>query len=693
MTTYYVDAVNGDDSYDGLAATYGGGHGPLKTFGKTNTVGVLRKMQLGTIVGGDTVMIATGNYSFNLDNYTLAGRTAGNYITFQAATGATVVFDFFLLNDSFSRYTNVKMVGESLTNPIVFRGRFNTVSGASYTHSTKTITLTDSFPNVISNPPMYFHVTSGTNMTPGDYQITSVTGDDSLVFTAAPGTGDSTNVEGYVWIASGASMKAGTYAYFDYCTFDLDNYQLTPNVVAVSSTADLFDYATFDHCVIRDTWRGMTLTRNSYWTVKNSEFTNCREDHLNISGPRLTDLLVQNCSFHGKSEVIITDGAYDDSTGVITKSGAFGSVAIGSTFVITGGTNMTPGNYTVLNQSANTITLSTSAGTGNSTNVAGYIYQGGRDLVMVSNANDASNVVFERNILYDWKDQGMSIYNRDWPLAAGDAVDDGDNVYLPLAASPSGIFVVGDSVTISGTTNYNGTFTVISLDTTTPFGITVGPATFVPETFTANTSFIIHAAYPDIVLRNNLFYGGTGCPLMIDGTESDGTTGLDLYYNTILGSTDMRLGLAHSDTQNTNSIVCNMYGNLIEGLLLDKDDTNGGTSGDYSRVWNHDYNLFGDWSNATGTHSYAFSESTNEDELGDTAFQALFRTWGSNYELAAGSAAIDAGESTYAPSDDLLGVVRPKGLADDLGCYEYNLIGSIKNSMDAGMSVMSGGFM
>lgn len=62
-----------------------------------------------------------------------------------------------------------------------------------------------------------------------------------------------------------------------------------------------------------------------------------------------------------------TDATWVKATGVMTKTGAFASVTVGDTVIITSGTNMTPGLYTITNKTDDTITISTSAGTANST--------------------------------------------------------------------------------------------------------------------------------------------------------------------------------------------------------------------------------------------------------------------------------------------------------------------------------------
>ena len=89
MTTYYISAADGNNTYNGLYPAYvGGTDGPWLTLGKANT----------TLQAGDTVYIRTGTY----DGITVGpdyvgyailpsnSGTAGNYITYQNYNGEEV---------------------------------------------------------------------------------------------------------------------------------------------------------------------------------------------------------------------------------------------------------------------------------------------------------------------------------------------------------------------------------------------------------------------------------------------------------------------------------------------------------------------------------------------------------------------------------------------------------------------------
>ena len=55
----------------------------------------------------------------------------------------------------------------------------------------------------------------------------------------------------------------------------------------------------------------------------------------------------------------------------------------------------------------------------------------------------------------------------------------------------------------------------------------------------------------------------------------------------------------------------------------------------------------------------------------DPQFVNYIKTGGGDYHLKSTSPAIDKGISTYAPSTDYDGKVRPQGAGYDIGAYEY----------------------
>ena len=76
--TYYLDAVYGDDSYDGLVPVWDGVHGPWQTLAQAQSV----------VQDGDTVILRSGNYGDFLDDITV--RT--DWVIYRADSGHTPVF-------------------------------------------------------------------------------------------------------------------------------------------------------------------------------------------------------------------------------------------------------------------------------------------------------------------------------------------------------------------------------------------------------------------------------------------------------------------------------------------------------------------------------------------------------------------------------------------------------------------------
>ena len=75
----------------------------------------------------------------------------------------------------------------------------------------------------------------------------------------------------------------------------------------------------------------------------------------------------------------------------------------------------------------------------------------------------------------------------------------------------------------------------------------------------------------------------------------------------------------------------------------------------------------------TGTYDDAGSWSYSNTVGNSSSDPSFTDKANDDYTLASGSPAIDVGSASYAPSNDINGVTRPSGAADDLGCYEYVL--------------------
>ena len=97
-----------------------------------------------------------------------------------------------------------------------------------------------------------------------------------------------------------------------------------------------------------------------------------------------------------------------------------------------------------------------------------------------------------------------------------------------------------------------------------------------------------------------------------------------------------------------NSILYNNYFASTLGYDID------GTSTTNYCIYRSTYNVT--HNNTIGTSDPLFLDAAND-----------------NYLITSSSPAVDAGSASYAPANDLNGITRPFGVADDLGCYEYSV--------------------
>ena len=86
-------------------------------------------------------------------------------------------------------------------------------------------------------------------------------------------------------------------------------------------------------------------------------------------------------------------------------------------------------------------------------------------------------------------------------------------------------------------------------------------------------------------------------------------------------------------------------------VVMDRFTTDGGNTG----------STLAQWRSSTGQDTHSII-ATPTDLFVDPAVD--------NYQLKAGSAAIDVGTSQFAPNRDLAGKVRPSGSGVDIGAYE-----------------------
>lgn len=174
----------------------------------------------------------------------------------------------------------------------------------------------------------------------------------------------------------------------------------------------------------------------------------------------------------------------------------------------------------------------------------------------------------------------------------------------------------------------------------------------------------------DSVIRNNLIYDqhASGISLyQIDGGAP--STGNTVVCNTIHIASDGRWALNIQDGA-VNTIA-------RDNVLVNDHPTRGaidlsasslpGFVSDYNAVkdkfsFDDTFITFAQWKVQTGQDGHSFVATP----------AALFQAHAAgNYQLQAGSPAIDAGTAASAPSDDLLGKHRPALLGFDIGAYEY----------------------
>ncbi len=104
--TYYLDAANGNDIYDGLAQEWDGTHGPWKTMDKAQS----------TIQAGDAVLLQNGNYGDVYFGSSSATGTADNWITYKADDGETPVFETVELEigkDAYLKFQELTLVADT----------------------------------------------------------------------------------------------------------------------------------------------------------------------------------------------------------------------------------------------------------------------------------------------------------------------------------------------------------------------------------------------------------------------------------------------------------------------------------------------------------------------------------------------------------------------------------------------------
>ncbi len=178
------------------------------------------------------------------------------------------------------------------------------------------------------------------------------------------------------------------------------------------------------------------------------------------------------------------------------------------------------------------------------------------------------------------------------------------------------------------------------------------------------------------IFRNNLLYNNhaSGISLYaIDGAH--GSSNNKVYNNTIVMASNARFVVNIPD----DGVAAPPTGNLVYNNILYTPDSfhgsvliaNSSVSGFHS-----DHNVVvGHFSDDNGNSSISMSQwqalGFDLHSIIATPAQLFVDPVHGNYQLKAGSPAIDKGMSLLDVPVDILGVKRPQGLGWDIGCYEF----------------------
>ncbi len=175
-------------------------------------------------------------------------------------------------------------------------------------------------------------------------------------------------------------------------------------------------------------------------------------------------------------------------------------------------------------------------------------------------------------------------------------------------------------------------------------------------------------------IYNNLLYQNhaSGIALfMQDGAQP--STNATVVYNTIVNASDARWCIlavnGSSGAQVYNNIIINLNPSSLRGsIALDPDAVPGFVSN--NNILTNKLSRMGDGSSVPLTTWQGYGYDLNS-MLSDPLAE-IFVSPGSDYHLAQGSQAIDAGNASFSfgVSADIEGVARPQGSNPDLGAYE-----------------------
>ncbi|MBL8768497.1 MAG: right-handed parallel beta-helix repeat-containing protein [Planctomycetes bacterium] len=190
-------------------------------------------------------------------------------------------------------------------------------------------------------------------------------------------------------------------------------------------------------------------------------------------------------------------------------------------------------------------------------------------------------------------------------------------------------------------------------------------------------------------IRNNLLYlnhkSGISLYRIDGGAPSSGNR---VVNNTVRNASDARWALNIQDASSGNVVVNNVLLNdhsfrgavdigssCLPGMIANHNAVKDAFSIDGSVM------TLAQWKATTGLDSASFVSSVG----------ALFASPATgDYQLKAGAPAIDKGQSTFAPNDDLLGKHRPAGLGFDIGSYEFGACFGSTDTVGSGISGTAG---
>ena len=178
----------------------------------------------------------------------------------------------------------------------------------------------------------------------------------------------------------------------------------------------------------------------------------------------------------------------------------------------------------------------------------------------------------------------------------------------------------------------------------------------------------------DSIFRNNLLYNNhaSGISLYaIDGAH--GSSNNKVFNNTIVMATNSRwpINIPHDRKRPP-------AGNVVENNILYTPDLNNGSiliASSSVAGFKSDYNVIvprfsDDGGNSTLTLAQWQALGHDIHSVTGTPAQLFVDPTDLDFQLAAGSPAIDAGLTLLDVPTDILGVTRPQGSAYDIGCYE-----------------------